>query len=139
MKLAVVMLGVGLLGAPAVYPPEIQLFGTGAAQTVIAEGDACTLRVADNAIAELIGSRVVAKAKGATWLTAKCDSGLTTVPVVVRPAGALLKKSFVNDVAPIFTMAGCSGANCHGSIRGQRGFKLSLFGYEPASDFEAIG
>lgn len=139
MKLAVVMLGVGLQGAPAVYPPEIQLFGVGAAQTVIAEGDACTLRVTDNAIAELVAGRVIAHAKGATWLTAKCDSGLTTVPVVVRPAGALLKKSFVNDVAPIFTMAGCSGANCHGSIRGQRGFKLSLFGYEPALDFDAIG
>jgi len=138
MRIALLTLSVSLLGAPAVYPPEIQLFGTGAAQTVIADGAACTLRIADPAIAELSAGRVVAKAKGATWLTAKCDSGLTTVPVVVRAAGALLKKSFVNDVAPIFTMAGCSGANCHGSIRGQRGFKLSLFGYEPESDFTAI-
>jgi hypothetical protein len=35
-------------------------------------------------------------------------------------------------------MAGCAGSNCHGSIRGQKGFKLSLFGYEPALDYEAI-
>jgi len=139
MKFAVGLFGISLFGAPVVYPPEIQLFGTGAAQTVIVEGEGCALRVADGAIAELVAGRVVAKAKGATWLTAKCDSGLTTVPVVVRSAGALLKRSFVNDVAPIFTMAGCSGANCHGSIRGQRGFKLSLFGYEPALDYEAIG
>jgi len=139
MKLAVALFGVGLLGAPAVYPPEIQLFGAGAVQTVIADGVNCSLRLSDGAIAELADGRVVAKSKGATWLTAKCDSGLTTVPVVVRAAGALLKKSFVNDVAPIFTMGGCSGANCHGSIRGQRGFKLSLFGYEPSLDYEAIG
>src|SRR5262245_10733013 len=119
MRIALLSFSVSLLGAPAVYPPEIQLFGTGATQTVIADGAQCTRRIADQAIAELAAGRVVAKAKGATWLTAKCDSGLTTVPVVVRPAGALLKKSFVNDVAPIFTMAGCSGANCHGSIRGQ--------------------
>src|SRR5260370_19185177 len=46
--------------------------------------------------------------------------------------------SFVNDVVPIFTMAGCAGANCHGSIRGQKGFKLSLFGYEPKVDYQAI-
>lgn len=139
MKLALGLLGVCVLGAPAVYPPEIQLFGAGAAQTVIADGTGCTLRVADGGVAELVGGRVVAKARGATWLTVRCDNGLTTLPVTVRAAGTLVKKSFVNDVAPIFTMAGCSGANCHGSIRGQRGFKLSLFGYEPELDFEAIG
>lgn len=46
--------------------------------------------------------------------------------------------SFIRDVSPIFTMSGCAGANCHGSIRGQRGFKLSLFGYEPKLDYEAL-
>src|SRR6266567_3046640 len=49
------------------------------------------------------------------------------------------KLSFVRDVVPIFTMAGCANSNCHGSIRGQKGFKLSLFGYEPSLDYEAIG
>ncbi len=46
--------------------------------------------------------------------------------------------SFINDVSPIFTMSGCAGSNCHGSIRGQRGFKLSLFGYEPKQDYDAL-
>jgi hypothetical protein len=57
---------------------------------------------------------------------------------MVKPAARLAGISFVNDVSPIFTMSGCAGANCHGSIRGQRGFKLSLFGYEPKLDYEAI-
>ena len=48
------------------------------------------------------------------------------------------KLSFVRDVVPIFTMAGCANSNCHGSIRGQKGFKLSLFGYEPELDYQAI-
>ena len=48
------------------------------------------------------------------------------------------KLSFVRDVVPIFTMAGCAGSNCHGSIRGKEGFKLSLFGYEPELDYQAI-
>jgi hypothetical protein len=48
------------------------------------------------------------------------------------------KLSFVRDVVPIFTMAGCANSNCHGSIRGQKGFKLSLFGYEPELDYKAI-
>ncbi len=138
MKFAVGLMAVCVGAAPAVYPPSVTLFGVGAGQTVVVDGDGCTLTVADGGIAEWVGGRVVAKGKGSTWLTAKCGAGLTTVPVTVRASGAVLKKSFVNDVAPIFTMGGCSGANCHGSIRGQRGFKLSLFGYEPALDFEAI-
>src|SRR5436309_4646135 len=48
------------------------------------------------------------------------------------------KLSFVRDVVPIFTMSGCANSNCHGSIRGQAGFKLSLFGYEPELDYKAI-
>ena len=51
MKLAVGLLGVGLLGAPAVYPPEILLFGVGAAQTVVVEGESCSLQVTDGEIA----------------------------------------------------------------------------------------
>ena len=48
------------------------------------------------------------------------------------------KLSFVKDIVPIFTKAGCANSNCHGSIRGQAGFKLSLFGYEPDLDYDAI-
>src|SRR6266480_2426165 len=48
------------------------------------------------------------------------------------------KLSFVNDIVPILTRAGCANSNCHGSIRGQNGFKLSLFGYEPELDYEAV-
>ena len=47
------------------------------------------------------------------------------------------KLSFVKDIVPIFTKSGCANSNCHGSIRGQAGFKLSLFGYEPDLDFDA--
>jgi hypothetical protein len=52
--------------------------------------------------------------------------------------GVTPKLSFVNDIVPIFTKSGCANSNCHGSIRGQNGFKLSLFGYEPELDYQAI-
>lgn len=48
------------------------------------------------------------------------------------------KLSFVRDIVPLFTKSGCANSNCHGSIRGQAGFKLSLFGYEPDLDYDAI-
>ena len=46
--------------------------------------------------------------------------------------------SFINDIVPIFTRADCANSNCHGSVRGQKGFKLSLFGSDPELDYDAI-
>jgi hypothetical protein len=47
--------------------------------------------------------------------------------------------SFVNDVQPILTKSGCNAGACHAkAITGQRGFRLSVLGYEPEEDYEAI-
>src|SRR5437868_11964392 len=62
--------------------------------------------------------------------------------IIVAPLAAAPREtpklSFVKDIVPIFTKSGCANSNCHGSIRGQAGFKLSLFGYEPDLDYQAI-
>lgn len=53
------------------------------------------------------------------------------------PAGGAL--SFVQDVQPILTKAGCNAGACHAKAgAGQRGFKLSVLGFEPEEDFESI-
>src|SRR5580698_1475602 len=62
---------------------------------------------------------------------------LLLIPTLSALAG-VEKLSFVNDIVPIFTKSGCANSNCHGSIRGQSGFKLSLFGYGPELDYQAI-
>src|SRR5690349_18336727 len=47
--------------------------------------------------------------------------------------------TFVNDVAPILTKAGCNAGACHAKAgMGQRGFRLSLLGFEPEEDYEHI-
>lgn len=45
---------------------------------------------------------------------------------------------FNTDVVPILTKLGCNSGGCHGKATGQNGFKLSLLGYEPDQDHEAI-
>jgi hypothetical protein len=45
---------------------------------------------------------------------------------------------FGTDVVPILTKLGCNGGGCHGKATGQNGFRLSLFGFEPEFDYEAI-
>ena len=45
---------------------------------------------------------------------------------------------FGTEVVPILTKLGCNGGGCHGKATGQNGFRLSLFGFEPEFDYEAI-
>ncbi len=47
--------------------------------------------------------------------------------------------SFVNDVMPVLTKAGCNTGVCHAKAgNGQNGFQLSLLGFEPKEDFEHL-
>jgi len=45
---------------------------------------------------------------------------------------------FDTDVLPVLTRAGCNAGACHGAAAGRGGFKLSLFGGDPAADYRAI-
>ncbi|MFQ5734510.1 MAG: DUF1549 and DUF1553 domain-containing protein, partial [Planctomycetaceae bacterium] len=74
--------------------------------------------------------------------------GLTALLVMSVPAVAESKQHativggkwicFANDVVPILTKQGCNSGACHGKAAGQNGFKLSLFGFEPAFDYAAL-
>ncbi len=46
--------------------------------------------------------------------------------------------SFINDVLPVLSKAGCNAGSCHAKPDGQNGFKLSVFAYDPKSDFAGI-
>ncbi|HEY4258799.1 MAG TPA: DUF1549 domain-containing protein [Schlesneria sp.] len=45
---------------------------------------------------------------------------------------------FANDVIPILSRYGCNTSGCHGKAEGQNGFKLSVFGFDPAADYTAL-
>jgi hypothetical protein len=46
--------------------------------------------------------------------------------------------SLQRHVLPLMGRLGCNGRACHGSFQGQGGFRLSLFGYDFKTDFEAL-
>ncbi len=48
------------------------------------------------------------------------------------------KVNFLRDVAPILNKVGCTNGTCHGAAKGKNGFKLSLRGYDPQFDYEAL-
>ena len=45
---------------------------------------------------------------------------------------------FRNDIEPILSRHGCNSGGCHGKASGQNGFKLSLFGFDAAYDYDEI-
>jgi hypothetical protein len=45
---------------------------------------------------------------------------------------------FVRDVVPVMSKVGCNAGTCHGSAKGKNGFKLSLRGYDPQFDYQAL-
>jgi hypothetical protein len=53
-------------------------------------------------------------------------------------AGARAAVTFERDIEPILTRVGCNAGACHGKARGQNGFALSLLGFDPGFDHDAI-
>ena len=62
----------------------------------------------------------------ATWLPAASEA---------RQPG---EPRFTRHVVPLFSRLGCNAGTCHGAVRGKNGFRLSLFGVEPALDHERL-
>ena len=129
----------------SVYPAAVRLQGARATQVLVVNAGErditaeCEFRLRNPTIAAVTKDGVLTAASdGRTTLSVTCKEGRAAASVTVAAAAEKPQLSFVKDVVPIFTMAGCANSNCHGSIRGQAGFKLSLFGYEPDDDYHAI-
>ena len=45
---------------------------------------------------------------------------------------------FENDIVPLLSRYGCNSSGCHGNSGGQNGFKLSVFGFDPDADYNAL-
>jgi hypothetical protein len=68
-------------------------------------------------------------------------SGLLTVLYVASGSAAdnTGPISFENDIVPILTKAGCNTGSCHAKAGGgQKGFQLSMLGFEPRDDYESL-
>src|SRR5580692_387615 len=61
-----------------------------------------------------------------------------TVSLAAVPLAAEQSVTFLRDVAPILNKTGCMSGPCHGAAKGKNGFKLSLRGYDPQFDYEAL-
>ena len=60
------------------------------------------------------------------------------IPVTVSGLGEQPAIGFGEHIGPILDKAGCAAAACHAAQHGKGGFKLSVFGFEPDKDREAM-
>jgi len=60
------------------------------------------------------------------------------VPVEVKGIKQPVRVSFEHQIIPLLTKASCNSGGCHGKAEGQNGFKLSVFGFDPQADYQAM-
>ena len=72
------------------------------------------------------------KAEGATNIKVQWKNLSATVPLTVEKIEHVPAVSFRLDVMPVLMKAECN--RCHGAARGQDGFRLSLWGFDPDGD-----
>ncbi|MSU33708.1 MAG: DUF1553 domain-containing protein [Pedosphaera sp.] len=129
--------------------PEITLAGPGFHQVLLLHvktADGFEIDVSTNVICSLAAGTPIelirpgeirAIAPGSGFVVARLGPLQTRIAVTVRPAdnaGA----SFVRDVLPALSRAGCNAGACHAKPEGQNGFKLSVFSYDPKADHAKI-
>ena len=136
-----------------VAPGDFTLGGKWASQRIVVTG-----RLADGSLRDVTpqtrfksGNPKIAAVSQAGVVTPVTD-GAATIEVSVSGAGSKGKRklhvmvndardtsaTFVNRIQPMLGRLGCNRAPCHGAERGQGGLKLSLFGGDPQSDFDAL-
>ena len=77
------------------------------------------------------------KGKGEGEVTVSAAGLEARLPVKVLNA-EMPPVRFVRDVLPLLSKSGCNAGTCHGSAKGKNGFKLSLRGYDPDFDYQAL-
>jgi uncharacterized protein DUF1549/uncharacterized protein DUF1553 len=98
-----------------------------------------SFKILDPSIATIDASGLlIPRGEGRTEVIVSHNGELARVAVEVTGLRKPLPISFVSQVVPILTKAGCNAGGCHGKAEGQAGFKLSVFGFDPEADFRAI-
>ncbi|HEV7221370.1 MAG TPA: DUF1549 and DUF1553 domain-containing protein [Pirellulales bacterium] len=94
--------------------------------------------LAEAGVARFERDAIVGLRDGETELAVSAGGMSLKTPVRVRGFADYPSVHFAIDVVPIFSKLGCNSGGCHGRASGQNGFKLSVFGFDPSADYDAI-
>jgi hypothetical protein len=155
IAVCVALTGTGLLNAqlaadelkPAsltVAPADIHLSSMRDRQSIVVQAvldNGLTVDVTDQAeivtdenLLKREGPYFLGIADGTTELKVSFGGQSMAVPVTIENCKVDPPISFRQDVMPVFMKSSCNNGSCHGAARGKDGFRLSLFGFDPAGD-----
>ncbi|MFM7593873.1 MAG: hypothetical protein ACKO85_18960, partial [Isosphaeraceae bacterium] len=81
---------------------------------------------------------ILGLADGQTRVTLWAGDSQQSYNLVVSGVTKPAEPTFETDIQPILTRLGCNSGPCHGKQRGQNGFQLSLFGFDPGFDYHSV-
>lgn len=131
-------------------PPAVTLDGPDARFTLLIHGKTAagrrvdltrtaTLTPSDPALVTVSAAgEVLARKDGTGTITVAAGGKSIAVPVTAVHAANTRPFDFETDIAPLLGRFGCNMSGCHGKAEGQNGFKLSVFGFDPPADFNAM-
>ncbi|HUY93383.1 MAG TPA: DUF1549 and DUF1553 domain-containing protein [Pirellulales bacterium] len=131
-------------------PAEVRLVGPDAAFSLLVDGRDAAGRLVDLThsaqyrslspeVVEVSSSGVVrGLADGNASIEVEAAGCRRRVTCTVEGSHRQRLYNFANDVEPLLSKFGCNSSGCHGKAEGQNGFKLSVFGFDPAADYQAL-
>ncbi len=133
----------------AILPGEFTLSGSNARQQLLVEHvqsnefvgqvrAGVTFTSSNERVVKIENSVAIPVGNGVAQITASDGKQSTRANVTVDSFGEAYDWSFRNHVLPVFSKAGCNSGACHGALAGKGGFRLSLRGYDPATDFHNV-
>jgi len=133
------------LNSISVYPNTVQLDSKDDSHSIVTYGhyaDATTrdltpameYQIEKADILTIKDNKLIPLKDGSSKVTVKIGDKVQSITVTVKNAQKSEPITFQRDVMPVLTALGCNTGSCHGSARGQDGFNLSLFGFDPKGD-----
>jgi hypothetical protein len=136
--------------ALSIFPESIELYGQQSRQRLGVLGEAADgrrkdltaeaqMRSSDPAVVTIEAQGVLRPAgDGEAVVTIRVGGLAAKARIRVRGMTGNAPVSFSREIEPILTRSGCNGGGCHGAQQGKGGFRLSLFGFDPAFDYRRI-
>jgi hypothetical protein len=134
----------------SILPATVAITGPHYGQRIVVEGifadghqedltSVATVAISNPDVANLDDDKTVRPAgDGEATITATLQGRRASAPLTVKDYSTATAWSFRNDVLPVMTKVGCNSGPCHGAAAGKNGFKLSLRGYDPVTDYYTL-
>jgi len=129
-----------------ILPPGIDLISKESKQTLVVQWKSgedfhrqaargLDLQSSDESVVRIEDGVALPVANGKATITAIAEGETASAEVTVSGMERPFQWSFRNHVESVLSKQGCNAGSCHGARAGQKGFRLTLFGFDVDADY----